>query len=98
VATHSSGNHAAALALAAGIRGISAHIVMPETAPAIKKAAVSNYGARITFCEPTLAAREETLAMVVAETGATFIHPYNNFNVIADRGRQPRAGGGPRSV
>ncbi len=82
VATHSSGNHAAALALAARNRGIRAHIVMPETAPGIKKAAVSSYGAQIRFCEPTLEARESTLDDVVNSTGATFIHPYDNFNVI----------------
>jgi threonine dehydratase len=82
VATHSSGNHAAALALAARSRGAKAYIVMPENAPAIKKEAVSSYGAEITFCEATLEARESTLNRVVSETGATFIHPYNNFNVI----------------
>jgi threonine dehydratase len=82
VATHSSGNHAAALALAARNRGIKAYIVMPENAPSIKKEAVSSYGAEITFCEATLEAREKTLKRVVSNTGATFIHPYNNFNVI----------------
>lgn len=86
VATHSSGNHAAALALAAKVRGISAHIVMPENSPEIKKKAVAGYGAKITFCEPTLAAREHTLERVVEETGATEIHPYNNFFVIAGQG------------
>jgi threonine dehydratase len=86
VATHSSGNHAAALALAAAMRGIRAHIVMPRTSPEIKKKAVAGYGAAITFCEPTLQAREATLAEVVKETGATEIHPYNNFNVIAGQG------------
>lgn len=86
VATHSSGNHAAALALAARMRGIPAYIVMPRTAPEIKKVAVAGYGAVITFCEPTLQAREETLAKVVKETGATEIHPYNNFQVIAGQG------------
>ncbi len=86
VATHSSGNHAAALALAAKIRGIPAHIVMPENSPEIKKKAVAGYGASITFCKPTLTARETTLAKVVAETGATEIHPYNNFFVIAGQG------------
>jgi threonine dehydratase len=82
VATHSSGNHAAALALAARSRGARAYIVMPENAPSIKKEAVFSYGAEITFCEATLEARESTLNRVVSETGATFIHPYNNFNVI----------------
>jgi threonine dehydratase len=86
VATHSSGNHAAALALAAKMRGIAAHIVMPSNSPEIKKKAVAGYGARITFCEPTLQARESMLAQVVATTGATEIHPYNNFNVIAGQG------------
>ncbi|GAB4326937.1 MAG: pyridoxal-phosphate dependent enzyme [Calditrichia bacterium] len=83
VATHSSGNHAAALALAARNRGIRAYIVMPKTAPEIKKKAVAGYGAEIIFCEPTLQAREETLQQVVERTGATFIHPYNNWRVIA---------------
>ncbi|KAF0238204.1 MAG: hypothetical protein FD181_1230 [Prolixibacteraceae bacterium] len=86
VATHSSGNHAAALALAARMRGIAAYIVMPSNSAEIKKKAVAGYGANITFCEPTLQARENTLARVVAETGATEIHPYNNFNVIAGQG------------
>lgn len=83
VATHSSGNHAAALALAARYRGISAHIVMPETSPRIKKAAVASYGANITFCAPSLQAREDTLEDVVRQTGASFIHPYDNFNVVS---------------
>jgi threonine dehydratase len=86
VATHSSGNHAAALALAARLRGIEAHIVMPKNAPEIKKAAVTGYGGSIVFCEPTLEARESTLANVVQETGATFIHPYNDPRVIAGQG------------
>lgn len=86
VCTHSSGNHAAALALAARMRGIPAYIVMPGNAPEIKKKAVAGYGAQITFCEPTLAARESTLKMVAAQTGATEIHPYNNFNVICGQG------------
>lgn len=86
VATHSSGNHAAALALAAKQRGIKAYIVMPETAPEIKKKAVAEYGASIIFCEPTLEARETTLNQVVKETGAYFIHPYDNFNVICGQG------------
>jgi threonine dehydratase len=86
VATHSSGNHAAALALAARLRRIPAWIVMPTSAPAVKKAAVAGYGGQIVFCEPTLAARETTLAQVVAETGATFIPPYNHAQVIAGQG------------
>ena len=86
VATHSSGNHAAALALAARLRGVQAHIVMPRTAPEIKKAAVAGYGANITFCEPTLHAREETLEKVVEATGAIIIHPYNYIPVICGQG------------
>lgn len=86
VCTHSSGNHAAALALAARMRGIPAYIVMPNNAPEIKKKAVAGYGAQITYCEPTLAARESTLKQVAVETGATEIHPYNYFNVICGQG------------
>lgn len=83
LATHSSGNHAQAVALSAKMLGIPAHIVMPNNAPAIKKAATQGYGATIYECENTLAARESTLGEVVAQTGATFIHPYNDYNVIA---------------
>ncbi len=86
VATHSSGNHAAALALAAKIRGIKAFIVMPDNAPEIKKRAVEGYGAEITFCKPTLEARESTLREVVKRTSATIVHPYNNFEVICGQG------------
>jgi len=86
VCTHSSGNHAAALALAARMRGVPAYIVMPENAPEIKKKAVAGYGAQITFCEPTQAARESTLKQVAEQTGATEIHPYNYFNVICGQG------------
>lgn len=86
VCTHSSGNHAAALALAARMRRIPAYIVMPENAPEIKKVAVAGYGAQITFCKPTLEARESTLKLVAQETGATEIHPYNFFNVICGQG------------
>jgi threonine dehydratase len=86
VATHSSGNHAAAVALAARLRGIPAHIVMPDNAPGVKKAAVAGYGGTIVYCAPTLAARESTLERVVRETGATFIHPYNDARVIAGQG------------
>jgi threonine dehydratase len=68
------------------MRGIPAYIVMPENAPEIKKKAVAGYGAQITFCEPTLAARESTLKKVAEETGATEIHPYNYFNVICGQG------------
>ncbi len=83
VATHSSGNHAQALARAAKIHGVPAYIVMPRTAPAVKVAAVEGYGALITFCEPTLEARESTLRDVIRQTGAMEIHPYNNYDVIA---------------
>lgn len=86
VATHSSGNHAAALSLAARLRGIPAHVVMPRTSRAVKQAAVAGYGGRIVLCEPTLAAREATLAEVVAGTGATVVHPYNDPRVIAGQG------------
>lgn len=86
VCTHSSGNHAQALALAARMRGIPAYIVMPNNAPQVKKNAVAGYGGVITFCEPTLEARESTLAKVVAETGANIIHPYNDERVIAGQG------------
>lgn len=86
VATHSSGNHAAALALAARKRGIDAYVVMPENAPDIKKKAVAGYGATIYFCKPTLKARESALAEVIAETGATEIHPYDNSDVISGQG------------
>lgn len=83
VATHSSGNHAQALALAAKVQGLKAYIVMPRTAPQVKVDAVKGYGAEITFCEPTLQAREDTLAQVVKRTGATEIHPFDNDDVIA---------------
>ena len=86
VATHSSGNHAQALALAARLRGIPAYIVMPANAPAVKQAAVADYGGIITLCEPTQAAREATLAQVVTETGAEVVHPYNDGRVIAGQG------------
>ncbi|ASB48725.1 pyridoxal-phosphate dependent enzyme [Alkalitalea saponilacus] len=86
VATHSSGNHAAALAYAAAMRGIKAHIVMPETAPLVKVENVKEMGGHITFCEPTLKAREEVLSKVVKDTGAVFIHPYDDFNVICGQG------------
>jgi threonine dehydratase len=86
VATHSSGNHAAALALAARWRGVPAYVVMPQNAPAVKRAAVAGYGAHIFDCAPTLAAREQRLAEVVQQTGAAFIHPYNDYRVIAGQG------------
>ncbi len=83
VATHSSGNHAAALARAAQLRNIPAYIVMPEDSSKVKIAAVKSYGGRITFCTPTLAAREEKLHEVLTETHAFEIHPYNNYSIIA---------------
>ncbi|MBK6265471.1 pyridoxal-phosphate dependent enzyme [Marivirga sp. S37H4] len=83
VATHSSGNHAQALALAAKMRKIPAYIVMPQNAPEVKVAAVQQYGAEVIFCDPTLEAREKTLKEVVDQTGATFVHPYDNYDVIA---------------
>ncbi len=86
VATHSSGNHAQAIALAAKLRGINAYVVMPENAPKVKVEAVRNYGAQVTFCESTLEARESTLKEVVDRTGATFVHPYNDARVIAGQG------------
>ncbi len=86
VATHSSGNHAQALALAARLRGAKAYIVMPRNAPEVKRRAVADYGAQIIPCEPTVADREATAARVVAETGATLIHPYNDARIIAGQG------------
>lgn len=86
VVTHSSGNHAAALALAAGMNGIRAFIVMPDNAPSVKKDAVAGYGASITFCKPTLQAREETCRKIMETEGATLVHPYDNFNVICGQG------------
>ena len=86
VATHSSGNHAAALALAARWRGIQAKVVMPENSPQVKKNAVAEYGAEIVFCKPTLKAREESLAKILGATGATPIHPYNDDCVISGQG------------
>ncbi len=80
--THSSGNHAQAVALAAQLLNTSAYIVMPETAPKVKVAATKGYGATITFCEPTLQAREDTLAKVQQETNAIFIPPYNHEWII----------------
>ena len=86
VATHSSGNHAAALALAARNRGIPCYVAMPENAPQVKIEAVRHYGAEITFCEPTLQSREDTLKEIIRRTGAVFIHPFDNFNVISGQG------------
>jgi threonine dehydratase/serine racemase len=86
VATHSSGNHAGALALAARLRGIPAHVVMPSNASPVKRRAVEEYGGRVVECEPTLEARERIAAEVLAETGATLIPPYNHPDVIAGQG------------
>jgi len=83
VATHSSGNHAAALTLAAKWRKIPARVVMPKTSPQVKINAVKNYGADITFCEPNQQAREAALDKIVRDTHAKFIHPYNNEKIIA---------------
>jgi len=83
VATHSSGNHAQALAYAAGSRGIKAYIVMPANAPRVKVDAVRGYGAEIIFCEPTQEARETTLEAVVERTGAHFAHPYDDPRIVA---------------
>jgi threonine dehydratase len=83
VGTHSSGNHAQALARAAALRNTNAYIVMPETAPSVKVEAVRHYGGKITFCKPTLESREHTLAEIIRETGAVEIHPYNDYRVIA---------------
>lgn len=82
VATHSSGNHAQALALAARNKGIPAYIVMPSNAPLVKKEAVKGYGAEVIECEPTLTARESTLAEVIERTGAHFVPPYNDMRII----------------
>jgi threonine dehydratase len=86
VATHSSGNHALSLSYAAGRRGIPCTVVMPRTAPQAKKDAVIGYGGRIVECEPSTTSREETFARVQAETGAEFVHPYNDPRVIAGQG------------
>ena len=86
VITHSSGNHAQALALAARMRGVPAYIVMPSNAPQVKKNAVAGYGGQITFCKPTLAARESTMERIRLDTGATVVHPYNDERVIAGQG------------
>lgn len=83
VVTHSSGNHAAAVACAAGWRGIPAWIVMPKNAPAIKCKAVESYGGQISFCEPRVSARAEMAARIQAETGATLVHPYDDDRIIA---------------
>ena len=83
VATHSSGNHAGALARAAALRGIRAYVVMPDNTPQAKRDAVARYGAEVTWCAPTQAARESTVRQVLAATGATLIHPYDDLLVMA---------------
>lgn len=86
VATHSSGNHGTALAWAAALRGIPAHIVMPSNSAKVKVRAIESYGGKITFCEPNDASREVACARVIAATNATLIHPFENENVIAGQG------------
>jgi len=86
VVTHSSGNHGAAIAWAASRRGIPAWVVMPANAAAVKQEAVRGFGGNIRHCEASVAAREATCAAVQAETGATLVHPYNDWNVIAGQG------------
>ena len=86
VATHSSGNHGAALALAARLRGVPAWVVMPEDAPRVKREAVAGYGAEVVPCGPTAADREAAARRVVEETGATLVHPYDDPRVIAGQG------------
>jgi threonine dehydratase len=86
VVAHSSGNHAAAVALAARLRGIPSYVVIPSNAPKAKQCAVQRYGGNIFFCEPTQEARESTAARVAAETGATLIHAYDDARVIAGQG------------
>jgi threonine dehydratase len=86
VVTHSSGNHAQALALAGQLLGAPVTIVMPRTAPAVKRAATEGYGARVVACEPTLASREATVAQEIDSHGFTLIHPFNDWNVIAGQG------------
>jgi len=83
LATHSSGNHAQAVARAAKVMGVPAYIVMPENAPAAKVAGTKGYGAEVIFCESTPEAREAKLTEVVARTGAYFIHPFDDYNVVA---------------
>src|SRR5262249_62322421 len=86
VATHSSGNHGTALAWAAQLRGIPAHIVMPSNSAKVKVRAVESYGGKIVFCEPNDASREAACVSVIAQTGATLIHPFENEDVIAGQG------------
>ena len=86
VITHSSGNHGQAVALAGRLRDVPVTVVMPRTAPAVKRAATEGYGARIVLCEPTIASREETVAAEIERHGFTLVHPYNDWNVIAGQG------------
>lgn len=86
VLTHSSGNHAGALAMAAQKRGIKSYIVMPNNAPTVKQAAVKEYGGEIHFCKPNLAARETMAGRIAEETGASLVHPYNDLKVMAGQG------------
>jgi threonine dehydratase len=86
VATHSSGNHGAAVARAAKLRGVPAYVVMPEGVAAPKAAQVAALGAKITYCAPTQAAREATAAQIIAETGATLVHPFDDLRVMAGQG------------
>jgi len=86
VATHSAGNHGAALAFAAREHGLACHVVVPSTAPKVKMAAIEGYGARLVLCEPTLAARETTCARVISDTGAVLVPPYNHPDIIAGQG------------
>jgi len=86
VATHSSGNHGAALARAASVRGVPAYIVMPETASRVKIAAVESYGGRITYCSSDPANRRQMLDKVTADTGAHLVHPFDDYRIIAGQG------------
>lgn len=86
VITHSSGNHAQAVALASQLLGVPACIVMPRTAPAVKRAATEGYGARVVACEPTLVSREATVAELIERHGYTLVHPYDDWRVIAGQG------------
>ncbi len=86
VVTHSSGNHAQALALAAKLRGIPAHVVMPRDSARVKRAAVEEYGARVIECDPTLAARETAARAVLEQVGGHFVHPYDDPDIIAGQG------------
>ncbi|KAI9094981.1 pyridoxal-5'-phosphate-dependent enzyme [Phlyctochytrium arcticum] len=86
VVTHSSGNHGQALALAAQLKGVPCFVIMPSNAPQVKKDAVRGYGATIVECEPSLIARETTTERIIMETGAEFIHPYNNPDVMSGQG------------